>query len=127
MRKLLGVVALLAALYIVAQHFHWKWIYPSTYFASNGSTVRSRHGSCGTVADVHYDASGNGRPTFVDMGHPYPNQDLTILIWGDDLSRFSTPPSAWEGQRICVTGPIDHYHGRPEIIAYGPDQIQIEK
>lgn len=109
----------------MAHHYHWKWIYPSTYFGS-APTVQNGHGACGTVADVHYAGNSRGQPTFIDLGHPYPNQELTIVIWGNNLARFPTPPSAWEGQRICVTGPVSRYHGRPEIIAYSPNQIQVE-
>jgi len=80
-RKLLAVVAILAVVYVVASHYHWKWIYPSTYFGSS-PTVQNGHGTCGTVADVHYAANSKGQPTFIDLGHAYPNQDLTVIIWG---------------------------------------------
>lgn len=126
MRKLLSVVAILATVYAVALHYHWRWIYPSTYFGKSGLTVRNGHGTCGTVADVHYAANSKGQPTFIDLGHAYPNQNLTIIIWGKNLPNFPTPPAAWEGQHICVTGPIKSYHGKPEIIAYGPNQIQVQ-
>ncbi|MGH8428673.1 MAG: hypothetical protein ACRES7_11975 [Gammaproteobacteria bacterium] len=52
---------------------------------------------------------------------------MQIVIPQRDLSRFDPPPASWEGKRICVTGPVKNYRGRPEIIAYGPDQIRIEK
>lgn len=125
MRRILGIVALLALVYATASHFHEKWIRPSTYFGA-GPAVKSSHGTCGIVAEVHYAADSNGRPTFLDLGHAYPDQDLTVVIFGDDLANFPTSPSSWEGQRICVTGPITRYNGKPEIIAHGPNQITVQ-
>jgi len=64
---------------------------------------------------------------FVDLGHDYPNQTFTVIIWENDLDRFNPPPESWQGQRICATGRIKLHKGTPEIIAYDPGQIQAEK
>lgn len=113
MRKILGIIALLAVVYVTASHFHEKWIGPSTY-SGGRQREETGHGACGTVAEVHYAADSNSRPTFLNLGHAYPDQDLIIVIFGDDLANFPTSPSAWEGQRICVTGSITRYNGKPE-------------
>src|ERR1700693_5961808 len=68
---------------------------------------------CGTVASAHYSPQSRGKPTFLDMGHAYPDEDFTAVIWGDDRSKFGAPESL-TGQRVCVTGPISQYRGRPE-------------
>jgi len=78
---------------------------------------------CGTVASARYAAQSKGEPTFVNLDKPYPNQVFTILIWGEDLPKFSLKPSTWQGKHVCATGTITSYRGVPEIVAKSPDQI----
>jgi len=112
------VISVVLALLVAAHYMHWK---PAGHAAAaNGS-----HGTCGIVANVYHDTRDDGQPTFVDLGHDYPDQDFTIVIWQRDLGRFNPPPASWEGERICVTGKVKTYKGRPEIVAYGPGQIEI--
>jgi hypothetical protein len=82
---------------------------------------------CGVVSGTHYAASSKGSPTFVNVGAPYPNQPFTILIWGEDLAKFSPKPSTWDGKRVCATGQITSYQGKPEIVAKAPVQITVGK
>ncbi len=80
---------------------------------------------CGIAASIHFAARSHGQPTFINLGTPYPNQVFTIVIWGDDRPSFNPPPESWQGKRLCVTGRIKLYRGTPEVIASGPDQIQL--
>jgi len=82
---------------------------------------------CGIAASIHFAARSRGQPTFINLGAPYPDQVFTIVIWGDDRPNFKPPPESWQGKRLCVTGRIKLYRGTPEVIAYGPDQIQPGK
>jgi DNA/RNA endonuclease YhcR with UshA esterase domain len=82
---------------------------------------------CGVVASTHHAASSRGTPTFVNLDKPYPNQVFTILIWGEDLEKFSPKPSTWEGKRVCATGVIGSYRSSPEIVAKSPGQIKLEE
>ncbi|MGH8126486.1 MAG: hypothetical protein ACREPK_11645, partial [Rhodanobacteraceae bacterium] len=68
---------------------------------------------CGTIASSHYAADSDGQPTFINLGKPYPDPIFTIVIFGDYRSKFSTPPDSWTG-RVCATGRISEYHGKPE-------------
>jgi len=81
---------------------------------------------CGTVASIHYAAGSRGAPTFVNLEKRYPNEIFTILIWGEDLAKFSTKPSTWDGKRVCATGTINSYRGTPEIVAKSQDQITVQ-
>lgn len=87
--------------------------------------VGQRATVCGVVASVHFAARSRDRPTFIDLGQPYPDQVFTIVIWGDDRSRFNPVPETWQGKKVCVTGFIKLYRGTPEVVAYGPDQIRV--
>lgn len=79
---------------------------------------------CGIAASVHFAARSRGKPTFINLGQPYPNQVFTIVIWGDDRYQFDPSPEQWQGKSICVSGLVKLYRGTPEIVAYDPDQIQ---
>src|SRR5215472_2011651 len=80
---------------------------------------------CGVVASARHAAQSKGSPTFVNLDKPYPNQVFTILIWGEDLPKFSDKPTSWNGKNVCATGTISSYHGIPESVARSPDQISL--
>lgn len=82
---------------------------------------------CGIVASTHTASNSRGTPTFVNLDRPYPNQVFTILIWGEDLAKFSPKPNTWNGKKVCATGVIASYRGSPEIVAKAPEQITAAK
>ncbi len=81
---------------------------------------------CGDVASTHYAAGSRGRPTFINLDKPYPNQIFTVLIWGSDRPKFGDPEMTYQNKHVCVTGKISDYKGVPEIVAYEPSQIKIQ-
>ena len=82
---------------------------------------------CGTVASATYAVRSKGRPSFLNLDQPYPKQIFTVVIWGSDRNKFKNPPETFfKGKRICVTGIIEDYRGKPEIIVRSPDQIIIK-
>jgi hypothetical protein len=78
---------------------------------------------CGIVASAKFAATSRSQPTFLDFGNPYPNATFTVVIWGDDRAKFGAPETSLRGRRICVTGGIRLYHGKPEIILNDPSQL----
>jgi DNA/RNA endonuclease YhcR with UshA esterase domain len=46
-----------------------------------------------------------------------------ILIWGSDRAKFGTPETKYKDERVCVTGKITGYRGKPEVIATEQSQI----
>jgi DNA/RNA endonuclease YhcR with UshA esterase domain len=79
---------------------------------------------CGAVASSKFASSTKGSPTFLNLDRPYPNQVFTALIWGTDRAKFKEPPEVtFQGKRICVTGSIQLYNDKPEIIVNDPSQI----
>jgi DNA/RNA endonuclease YhcR with UshA esterase domain len=82
---------------------------------------------CGQVVSAHYAARTKGNPTFLNLDEPYPNQIFTILIWGSDRDKFGNPETRFQNKKVCVTGVIKDYRGKPEIVAEQPNQIQLQK
>ncbi len=82
---------------------------------------------CGQVASATYAARSGGRPTFLNLDRPYPNQIFTALIWSENRDKFPTPTEkAYRGKRICVTGTVLSYRGEPQIVVNSPLQIVTE-
>jgi DNA/RNA endonuclease YhcR with UshA esterase domain len=82
---------------------------------------------CGKVVSTHYAKSSKGEPTFLNLDEPDPHEVFTILIWGSDREKFGTPEDEYKGMRVCVTGKITSYRGRPEVVATERGQIEIQK
>lgn len=81
---------------------------------------------CGSVATTRYAASTKGQPTFLNLDKPYPNQIFTVVIWGSNRSKFGTPEIDYKGKRLCATGKITEYRGKPEIVADDPRQLVVD-
>ena len=81
---------------------------------------------CGLVASTRYATQSRGQPTFLNIGKPYPDQIFTAVIWGEDRVKFGSPESALRGKKVCITGEIRLYRGKPEIIVHDSKQL-IEK
>ncbi len=82
---------------------------------------------CGQVASTHFAASTRGRPTFINLDKPYPNQIFTGVIWGSDRSKFGNPEQSYKDKRICVSGRITIYRGTPETVISEPSQVQVQQ
>ena len=78
---------------------------------------------CGMVASATFAARSNGVSTFLNLDTPYPDHIFTAVIWGSDRPKFRQPEVQYRGKRLCVTGRIKMFRGRPEIIVKEPSQI----
>jgi micrococcal nuclease len=124
MRKILRSLVLLVVLFgLLSIAFAQEIIKPedAAKFIGHQKTV------CGMVASAHFATKSKGQPTFINLDKPYRNQVFTVMIWGSDRSKFDKPPETlYSGKEICVTGMIQSYQGRPEIIVKDPSQIKVK-
>jgi DNA/RNA endonuclease YhcR with UshA esterase domain len=81
---------------------------------------------CGKVDDMRYFESSKNSPTFLNIGGNFPNQLLTVVIWGDVRKEFKTNVDDLKGKQVCITGRIILYKERPEIVIGQPSQIVIQ-
>jgi hypothetical protein len=81
---------------------------------------------CGPVVDSNWASGSSGKPTFLNIGKPYPDPDrFTVVIWIDYRSNFpQSPEDYYLGKTICVTGLITEYEGIAQIEAQSPTQIE---
>jgi hypothetical protein len=81
---------------------------------------------CGKVVSTAWATSSRGSPTFLNFDQPYPDQVFTLVIWGNNRSKFGDPEISYRGKRICVTGKISVFKGVPELVATDPSQIKAQ-
>lgn len=81
----------------------------------------------GPVVDTHFANLGEGQPTFLDIGHAYPDPDrFNVVIWGRDRGNFDSPPEqTFRGHTVCVSGLIDTASGSPGIEVTSPAAIVL--
>ncbi|HTH81373.1 MAG TPA: hypothetical protein VL490_00470 [Mucilaginibacter sp.] len=69
----------------------------------------------------------NANLTLLDVGGNHPNELLTLLIKGDDRKKFKTAPEEdLKGKKVCITGQVIDYKGKPEIVITDPEQIKVQ-
>ena|ERR1041385_5810414 len=76
----------------------------------------------GTVDGVHQSGKGN---IFLNMGGKYPNQTFTAFIPSGSAAHFANAQQ-YEGKTVSVSGKIQLYKGKPEIIVTSPSQISAK-
>jgi DNA/RNA endonuclease YhcR with UshA esterase domain len=79
---------------------------------------------CGKVSDARYMDSSH--VTFLNFDKPYPNHTFTSFIPSENRAKFSTPEKEYLGKDVCVTGKIQDYRGKPEIVLTEPEQIKLQ-
>jgi micrococcal nuclease len=65
--------------------------------------------------------------TLLDVGGSHPNELLTLIIKGDDRKKFKAAPEEdLKGKKVCITGQLIDYKGKPEIVITDPEQIKVQ-
>ena len=63
--------------------------------------------------------------TFINLDGSGPSSPFTAVIFPDNLGKFN---DLWhfKGRDVEISGTIQEYPGKPEIILEGPEQIKVE-
>ncbi|MCC6180161.1 MAG: hypothetical protein IT305_33005 [Chloroflexi bacterium] len=67
-----------------------------------------------------------GQPTFLNDA-PYPHHVFSVVIWGRNRAAFQPPPESYQGRPLCVTGTVELYQQRPQIVAESPRQLRVAR
>ena len=70
-----------------------------------------------------YESSSRRQPTLICFDHYYPHQSFTAIIWGKDRSKFGTPETTLNGKEICVSGVIEEFQGKAQIVLRNKSQL----
>jgi micrococcal nuclease len=69
---------------------------------------------------------GGSNMVLLDLGGTHPNQYLTVVIKGEDRSKFNANPEEYyKGRDVIVTGKLIDYKGKPEIIVSSSDELKL--
>jgi uncharacterized membrane protein YcgQ (UPF0703/DUF1980 family) len=84
----------------------------------------------GTVVTTFFAEKEAGSPTFFNLDKPFPNNDLTIVIFKDKLEEMHINRLDYEGKKVEVKGRISQYTDevgkiRPSIEIKSSDQIKV--
>jgi DNA/RNA endonuclease YhcR with UshA esterase domain len=77
----------------------------------------------GVVSEVH--TARSGKETFIDIGGMYPNQTFTAVIFANAMPAVGDV-SGLTGKTVDVTGAIQTYQGKPEVIIASRAQIRVK-
>ena len=81
---------------------------------------------CGQVTSTYYAYKSNGKPTFINLDKPYPDQIFTVMVWGSNRKNFKfKPEDFYKDKEICVEGKIKAYKGVSEIIIKTPKEVTV--
>jgi DNA/RNA endonuclease YhcR with UshA esterase domain len=68
---------------------------------------------------------GRGGATFLDMGGSFPDNAFAAVIFASDLAKFPTAKTL-KGKTVAISGPVQLYQGKPEIILKTVDQLKAD-
>lgn len=74
------------------------------------------------VANVYTAQSGM---IFVDLGGSGKDSPFSAVIFARDAGRFPDAKS-WNGKTVAVSGTVQIYQGKPEIILTAPEQVVVK-
>jgi hypothetical protein len=76
--------------------------------------------------EASYQPTVRGQPTFLNDA-PYPNHVFTAVIWGSDRRKFEPVLTSWQGKALCVTGAVELFQQRPQIVISSPGQLRAAR
>lgn len=92
----------------------------AAYYAGKEVTV------CAAVAGT-YLSQKKQYIAYLNLERPYPESPLTAVIFETGLERFDYDPvEALRGKTICITGRVELYKGKPQIVVNFPGQIALQ-
>jgi endonuclease G, mitochondrial len=81
---------------------------------------------CGKVVSIKFVENGKGNPTYINLDKKFPDQQFTVVIYGEARSTFSyIPDEKLMDKTICVKGKIGQYKEIPQIVVNEEEQIEI--
>lgn len=125
MRRVAYIVplVLIVALFLFRSHLI-ELIHPApvTYPTTEAAKQIGHYDTIvGKVAEVSMSQKGT---VFIDFDAAYPKQTFTAVIPARDVGRFAGL-NEFRNRQVGVTGRLDLYNGKPEIVVNSPQQLKI--
>lgn len=82
---------------------------------------------CGKISGGRFLEQAKGTPTFINLGQAFPDHSLTIVIWSDVRKQFETAPETlFKDKEVCVTGRIELFRERPQIVLRRKEDLKVK-
>ena len=79
----------------------------------------------GKIFGIRYFADSKNAPTLINIGGAFPNQLLTVVIYGEDRKNFQpSPEELLKDRTVVIKGKVELYRDRPQIVVKDPAGIQ---
>ena len=101
------------------------WCSGAVKWTAAANRIGARVKVKGRIASVVFARRDPGRPTYIYLGHGYPDpRRLTIMIPGRDRKRFPYNPEGMfrEGKLVCAQGVVKRVQGLPQITVHRWDK-----
>jgi DNA/RNA endonuclease YhcR with UshA esterase domain len=80
----------------------------------------------GKVYGIKYFESAKAAPTLINIGAAYPNQLLTVVIYGEDRKRLELDPEkTFADADLSVTGKVELFKGKPQVVVTDKRQLSV--
>lgn len=77
---------------------------------------------CGKVVTATYATTSRGKPTFLNLDRPFPNQVFTIVIWEEDRPAFpGAPEVTLINNWVCIEGLVEKFRSAWQMTSVGGD------
>ena len=74
-----------------------------------GSYIGKKITVAGTVKSTYYAETENGKPTFINLDKPFPENTLTIVLFDVDVENTGFNRFAYENKQVTITGLVEQY------------------
>jgi DNA/RNA endonuclease YhcR with UshA esterase domain len=82
----------------------------------------------GKVYGMKFFSESRQAPTLINVGAAFPNQLLTVVIYGEDRERLKLEPETlYKDKELTVSGRVELYRGKPQIIIRDAAQITVKE
>ena len=91
-------------------------------------SAKYHEGSMATVCgEITSGKISENETVHINFGDPYPGNCFSVVIFPKDSANFKQirPKDYLKKKNICVTGKIEIYKGKAEIIVTSPEQIHL--
>ena len=79
---------------------------------------------CGQVVATKYLSDSGRKPTLLDFGKPFPNQEFVAVIFEEDRAKFGEPEKACLKKDVCVSGEVTIFRNKPQIVVKDRSQMK---
>ena len=83
---------------------------------------------CTKIFGARYFETSKGAPTLLNAGAKFPDNPLTVVIYGENRAAFANKPEEFYiDKKVCVTGRVSIFKGKPQIVISKETEILVKQ